>query len=78
MTVELKVVAAKEAGGKAGFKVPFVDVELGGSGSRSSELTSTITVVFGSPVDYSTGSTLIGSLNAISTTDVGAGKSLGL
>ncbi len=51
VTVELKVVATKEAGGKAGFKVPFVDLELGGSGSVSSERTSTVTVVFGAPVD---------------------------
>ncbi len=51
VTVQLKVVAAREAGGKAGFKVPFVDLELGGSGSVSSERTSTVTVVFGAPVD---------------------------
>jgi hypothetical protein len=51
VTVELKVVASKEAGGKAGFKVPFVDLELGASGSVSSERTSTVTVVFGAPVD---------------------------
>lgn len=51
VTVELKVVASREAGGKAGFKVPFVDVELGGSGTLSSERTSTVTVTFGPPVD---------------------------
>lgn len=51
VTVELKVVASKEGGGKAGFKVPFVDLELGGSVTVSSERTSTVTVVFGSPVD---------------------------
>ncbi len=51
VTVELTVVASKEAGGKGGFKVPFVDLELGASGSVSSERTSTVTVVFGAPVD---------------------------
>ena len=39
------------SGGKAGFKVPFVNVELGGSASRQWEHTSTVTVVFGPPVD---------------------------
>jgi Trypsin-co-occurring domain 2 len=51
VTVELKVVATKEAGGKAGFRVPVIAAEVGGSGSRSSELTQTITVVLGGPVD---------------------------
>lgn len=51
VVVELKVVASREANGKAGFKVPFVDIELGGSGSISSERTSTVTVTFGAPVD---------------------------
>jgi hypothetical protein len=51
VTVQLQVVASKEAGGKAGFKVPFVQLEAGGSGSVSSQRTSTVTVVFGEPVD---------------------------
>ena len=51
VTVELKVVASKEAGGKARFKVPFVEVELGGSGTLSSERIHTVTVTFGAPVD---------------------------
>lgn len=51
VVVELTVVASREAGGKAGFKVPFVEVELGGSGTVSSERTSTVTVTFGAPVD---------------------------
>lgn len=51
VTVELKVVAAKGKEGKAGFKVPFVNAELGGSVRREQERTSTITVVFGAPVD---------------------------
>lgn len=51
VTVELQVVATKEHGGTAGFKVPLVEVGLGGSASRGWERTSTVTVVFGAPVD---------------------------
>jgi hypothetical protein len=51
ITVQLQVVATSGRGGNAGFKVPFIDVELGGSLSRQSEKTSTVTVVFGAPVD---------------------------
>ena len=35
MTVELTVTATRTREGKAGFKVPIVEVELGGGGSRS-------------------------------------------
>jgi hypothetical protein len=51
VTVQLQVVASKEREAKAGFKVPFVQLEAGGSGSVSSQQTSTVTVVFGEPVD---------------------------
>jgi hypothetical protein len=51
MTVELTVTATRSADGKAGFKVPFVNVELGGSGSRQRGSDQTVTVVFGPPVD---------------------------
>ena len=51
VTVVLQVVAATDVDGRAGFKVPVVNVELGTSGSRSWENTSTITVVLGPPVD---------------------------
>ena len=47
VTVELKVVATSGREGKAGFRVPFVDLELGGSLSRQAEQTSSVTVVFG-------------------------------
>ena len=36
MTVELTVTATRTREGKAGFKVPIVEVELGGGGSRGS------------------------------------------
>jgi len=51
VTVELQVVATSGRDGKAGFRVPFIDVELGGSLTRQSERTSMVTVVFGAPVD---------------------------
>jgi hypothetical protein len=51
MTVELKVTATRSADGKAGFKVPIVELELGGSGSREHGSEQTVTVVFDGPVD---------------------------
>ena len=51
VAVELQVVATRETNGRAGFKVPFVNLELGGSASRQWEHTSTVTVTFGPPVD---------------------------
>jgi hypothetical protein len=51
MSVELKLVATRSADGKAGFCVPFVNVELGGSAGWQRETTQTVTVTFGSPVD---------------------------
>ena len=51
MTLELKVVAIRSADGKAGFCVPFVNVELGGSAGWQRETTQTVTVTFGPPVD---------------------------
>ena len=51
MTVVLKVTATRSAYGKAGFKVPVVELELGGGGSRERGSEQTVTVVFGGPVD---------------------------
>ena len=51
MTVELDVVATKSLDGKAGFKVPVLEVELGGGGGWSRANTQKVTVQFGSPVD---------------------------
>jgi hypothetical protein len=47
----LTVTATREANAKAGFKVPIVEVELGGGGSRERGTGQTVTVVFGGPVD---------------------------
>ena len=51
MTVVLKVTATKSKDGKAGFRVPVVELELGGGGSRERGSEQTVTVVFGGPVD---------------------------
>jgi hypothetical protein len=51
MTVVLTVEATKSFDGKAGFKVPVVELELGGGGSRQRSSGQTVTVVFGEPVD---------------------------
>jgi hypothetical protein len=51
MTVQLKVTATRSIDGKAGFKVPIVELELGGGGSRERGSEQTVTVVFGGPVD---------------------------
>ena len=51
LTLELKVVATRTAEGKAGFRVPIVNAELGGGGGWGRENTQTVTVVFGSPLD---------------------------
>jgi Trypsin-co-occurring domain 2 len=53
LTVELKVVATKGADGKAGFKVPIINAELGGGANWKNEATQTVTVKFGEPVDRS-------------------------
>ena len=51
MTVVLTVEATRSLEGKAGFKVPVVELELGGGGSRQRSSGQTVTVVFGEPVD---------------------------
>ena len=51
MTVQLKITATKSKDGKAGFKVPIVELELGGGGSQERGSEQTVTVVFGGPVD---------------------------
>jgi Trypsin-co-occurring domain 2 len=51
MTVQLTVTATKSVDGKAGFKVPFVELELGGGVGRQRGSEQLVTVVFGGPVD---------------------------
>jgi hypothetical protein len=51
MTVQLQVVATRTRGGKAGFSVPIVNLEVGGSVGWQRDATQTVTVVFSGPVD---------------------------
>jgi hypothetical protein len=51
MTVQLTVTATKSIDGKAGFRVPFVELEVGGGTGRQRGSTQLVTVVFGEPVD---------------------------
>lgn len=50
-TIELQLVLEKAGEGKAGFKVPIVDVELGVSGKYGQEATHKITLELGQPTD---------------------------
>ena len=51
MTVVLKVTVTRSVDGKAGFKVPIVELELSGGAGRQHGSEQTVTVVFGGPVD---------------------------
>jgi hypothetical protein len=51
MTVQMTVTAIRSADGKAGFRVPIVDLELGGGAGRQRGSEQAVTVVFGGPVD---------------------------
>src|SRR3954470_3794567 len=51
LTVELNAVAKQTRDGKAGFKIPLVNVEVGGGIGRSGESTQKVTVVFSAPLD---------------------------
>jgi hypothetical protein len=51
LTVELQVGLTKLADGKAGFKVPFVGLELGASASLQQATSQTVTLVLGPPLD---------------------------
>jgi hypothetical protein len=53
LILELKVVATKGADGKAGFKVPIINAELGAGANWKNEATQTVTVKFSEPVDRS-------------------------
>jgi len=51
MTLELQVTAMRTRDGKAGFTIPFVHAELGGSARWQRETMQTVTVVFSGPID---------------------------
>jgi hypothetical protein len=50
VTVELKVGVTKSKGGKAGFHVPLIEAELGGSLGVDRQTLQTVTLVLGAPV----------------------------
>jgi hypothetical protein len=50
MTVVLTVTATRSKDGRAGFKVPVVELEVGGGAARERGSEQTVTVVFGGPV----------------------------
>jgi hypothetical protein len=51
LTVELKVGVTKTAEGKAGFRVPVIGAELGGSAGMGHDTLQTVTLVLGAPID---------------------------
>jgi hypothetical protein len=51
MTAVLTVTATRAKDGRAGFRVPVVELELGGGVGRERGSEQTVTVVFGGPVD---------------------------
>ena len=51
LTVELKVGVTRSKEGKAAFRVPLVEAQLGAGASVHREALQTVTLVLGSPVD---------------------------
>jgi hypothetical protein len=51
LTIELKAGVTQTKEGKAGFRVPVVGAELGGSVGFDRETLQTVTIVLGPPVD---------------------------
>lgn len=50
VTVELQVAAMRDAEGRTGFRIPVVDLEIGGTVSWQRTTTHTVRVVFGPPL----------------------------
>jgi Trypsin-co-occurring domain 2 len=50
VSVELQLVAVREGKGKAGFKVPVINLELGAEGSLSREVTHRVVIELSGPV----------------------------
>lgn len=51
LTLELKVTATRSKDGTAGFYIPIVQAQVGGTIGSGNEQTQTVTIVFGEPVD---------------------------
>lgn len=61
LTLELMGGVTRSTEGRAGFKVPLLGAELGGSVGRSNESMQTITLVLEAPLDQSGKSVLVAS-----------------
>ena len=51
LTIEFKVGVTRSKEGRAGFHVPLVEAELGGSVGVNRQTLQTVTLVLGAPVD---------------------------
>lgn len=51
VTVELTIAVTKSVDGKAGFRVPVLGAELGGSAGREAASTQKLMLTLGAPVD---------------------------
>ena len=51
LTIELKVGVTRSKEGKAGFNVPLIEAQLGGSVGVDRQALQTVTLVLGAPVD---------------------------
>lgn len=51
VTVEIKAVVTSDRRGRVGFRVPFVNAEVGGEAGMGSERIQTLTLELGTPVD---------------------------
>lgn len=51
LTIEFKVGVTRSADGKAGFRVPLLGAEIGGSTGAKRESVQTLTLVLGAPID---------------------------
>ncbi|GAB6903900.1 trypco2 family protein [Kineosporia succinea] len=48
--IEFKAILTRDAGGKTGFSIPFVNAELGGELKRHTELMHSVKIKLGSPL----------------------------
>lgn len=63
MTVQLTVTASNSVNGTAGFKIPFVEVQVGGGAGRDRGSEQIVTIVFGGPVDRDGNAVKVASLS---------------
>ncbi len=61
LTIELRVGVTRSKAGKAGFHVPLLEAQLGGSVGLDRQALQTVTLVLGAPVDQSGNSLKVAS-----------------